>query len=62
MMHCPEAAPPTVAFLGTVTGSGGALNSGLTLMYYNLQATVYDNSAKVQTSFPLYICFKNGNC
>jgi hypothetical protein len=59
-MHCPEPAPPSISFLGTVVSSGGKLNSGMTLLYYDLLTTVYDRSAKAQTSFTIRIYFKNG--
>jgi hypothetical protein len=59
-MHCPEAAPPTIMFLGIVVRSGGCLNSGTTLLHYDLHTTVYDSSAKARTSFTVRIYFKNG--
>jgi hypothetical protein len=60
-MHCPEAAPPIVTFLGIVEKCGGRLNDGPTLLHYDLQATVYDSSSRDQITFPISVYLKNGN-
>lgn len=59
-MHCPEAAQPTVTFLGTVCERGGQLNNGSTLLHYRLQSTVYHTSTRTHHTFPLTAYFKNG--
>jgi hypothetical protein len=52
-MYCLEPAPLSISFLSTVVSSGGKLNSGMTLLYYDLLTIVYDYSAKAQTSFTI---------
>jgi hypothetical protein len=59
-MHCPEAAQPTVTFLGVVLERGGQLNGGPTLLHYRLQTAVYNSSARTYHSFPVTAYFKNG--
>lgn len=59
-MHCPEAAQPTVTFLGIVLERGGQLNDGPTLLHYRLQTTVYNSSARTYHTFPVTAYFKNG--
>lgn len=59
-MYCPEAAQPTVTFLGVVLERGGQLNGGPTLLHYRLQTTVYNSSAGTYHSFPVTAYFKNG--
>ncbi|GFG21446.1 hypothetical protein IFM5058_11047 [Aspergillus udagawae] len=59
-MHCPEAAQPTVTFLGTVCERGGQLNNGSTLLHYRLQSTVYHTSNRTHHTFPITAYFKNG--
>lgn len=60
-MHCPEAAQPTVTFLGTILERGGQLNDGPVLLHYRLQTTVYDNSIRAPQTFPITAYFKNGS-
>jgi hypothetical protein len=59
-MHCPEAAQPTVTFLGTICERGGQLNNGSTLLHYRLQSTVCHTSNRTHHTFPLTAYFKNG--
>jgi hypothetical protein len=59
-MHCPQAAQPTVTFLGTVNDRGGQLNNGSTLLHYRMQTTVYNNSTRTNNTFPITAYFKNG--
>ncbi|KAF7586548.1 hypothetical protein BBP40_008688 [Aspergillus hancockii] len=60
-MHCPEAAQPTVTFLGIVNERGGQLNNGPTLLHYQLQSTVYNTSSRNLHTFPITAYFKNGH-
>jgi hypothetical protein len=59
-MHCPEAAQPTVTFLGVINKHAGELNNGSTLLHYCLQVTVYNSSTRNQHTFPITAYFKNG--
>jgi hypothetical protein len=59
-MHCPEAAQPTVTFLGVINKHAGELNNGSTLLHYCLQVTVYNSSTRTQHTFPITAYFKNG--
>ena len=59
-MHYPEAAQPTVTFLGVVIERGGQLNGGPTLLHYRFQTTVYNSSARTYHTFPITAYFKNG--
>ncbi|KAF5855598.1 hypothetical protein ETB97_008887 [Aspergillus alliaceus] len=59
-MHYPDAASPTITILGTVICSGGRLDEGQTLLYYDLRSTVYDSSVNSQATFTVRIYFKNG--
>ncbi|KAJ5904697.1 uncharacterized protein N7473_001751 [Penicillium subrubescens] len=59
-MHCPEAAQPTVTFLGVVLKRGGQLNGGPILLHYRLQTTVYNSSSRTYHTFPVTAYFKNG--
>jgi hypothetical protein len=59
-MHCPAAALPMVSLLGIEEGCGGQLNSGSSLLYYDLQTTVYNSLDKTSTTFTVSIYFKNG--
>ncbi|KAJ5394721.1 hypothetical protein N7509_006508 [Penicillium cosmopolitanum] len=59
-MHCPEAAQPTVTFLGIVLERGGQLNDGPTLLHYRLQTTVYNTSDRAHHTFPVTAYFKSG--
>ena len=59
-MHCPEAALPSVSLLGVVRGGGGQLNTGSTLLHYDLETTVYDISSKSSVTFTVCIYFRNG--
>ncbi|EPS29060.1 hypothetical protein PDE_04007 [Penicillium oxalicum 114-2] len=58
--HCPEAACPTVLLMGTVESATGRVNSGPSLMYYDLHSTVYDSSTKSSVSFTVAAYFRNG--
>jgi hypothetical protein len=59
-MHCPEAAQPTVTFLGIVLERGGELNGGPTLLHYRFRTTVYNSSTRTYHTFPVTAYFKNG--
>ncbi|KAJ5414882.1 hypothetical protein N7509_000216 [Penicillium cosmopolitanum] len=59
-MHCPEAAQPTVTFLGIVLERGGELNGGPTLLHYRFRTTVYNSSTRTYHTFPVTVYFKNG--
>jgi hypothetical protein len=59
-MHCPEAAQPTVTFLGVINKYAGELNNGSTLLHYCLQVTAYNSSTRSQHTFPITAYFRNG--
>jgi hypothetical protein len=59
-MHCPEAAQPSVTFLGVVNKYAGELNNGSTLLHYCLQVTVYNSSTRNQHTFPITAYLRNG--
>jgi hypothetical protein len=59
-MHCPEAAQPTVTFLGVINKYAGELNNGSTLLHYYLQVTVYNSSTRYQHTFPIAAYLRNG--
>ena len=56
----PEVALPSVSLLGVVRGGGGQLNTGSTLLHYDLETTVYDTSSKSSVTFTVCIYFWNG--
>ncbi|OJZ86605.1 hypothetical protein ASPFODRAFT_606716 [Aspergillus luchuensis CBS 106.47] len=58
-IHCPEAAQPTITFLGTVCEREGQLNNRPTLLHYHLQSTVYHTSNHTHYTFPLTAYFKS---
>lgn len=46
--------------MGTVESATGRVNSGPSLMYYDLLSTVYDSSTKSSVSFTVAAYFRNG--
>jgi hypothetical protein len=59
-MYCPEAAQPTVTFLGVIDKHAGELNNSATLLHYCLQVTVYNSSTRYQHTFPITAYLRSG--
>jgi len=57
--YCLEAAYPTVLLMGTIEYAIGRINSGLSLMHYDLHSTVYNASTKGSISFTVAAFFRN---
>jgi hypothetical protein len=58
--RCPGQAPPILAFHGTVIRSGGGMNRGPTLLFYNFRFMTYNSATRTHAKFTIRAYLKNG--